>query len=81
VSDKFRVKIAILKKKNKLSSDVVHVGDQLWVPVKAEYKVSSGETLDQIAAKYKCDAEAILKANSLKAAGDLKSGQTIYIPY
>lgn len=81
VSSKFNIKASILKKKNKLKTDKVVVNDKLWVPVIAEHKVAEGETLDAIAKKYKADKDAILKANGLKTATDLKSGKTINIPY
>jgi PPM family protein phosphatase len=81
VSDKFNYKIAYIKKKNNLRSDVVHVGDKLTLPVKAEHKVASGENLDLIAKKYSTDGKSILNTNGLKNATDLKSGSSIYISF
>jgi len=81
ISSKFNVKIAVLKKKNNLKSDVVHVGDDIWVPVKAEHTMVSGETIDAVAKKYQSDKTKILAANGLKTATDLKAGSKVLIPY
>ncbi len=81
VSSKFNIKIAILKKKNSLKTDVVRVGDIIQVPVKAEHTVAAGETIDVLAKKYSSDKDAILAANSVKNAADLKAGMKIYIPF
>jgi serine/threonine protein phosphatase PrpC/LysM repeat protein len=81
ICTKFNVKLAILKKKNKLKSDNVKVGDKLWVPVKAEHVVASGETIDGIAKKYESEKTAILTANGLKSPTDMKVGKTLLVPY
>ncbi len=81
VSEKFGVSKERLMKKNKLTADRVNKGDKLWVPVKAQHKVASGETVSAIASKYKAKTDAILKANGLKSATDLRSGATINIPF
>jgi LysM repeat protein len=81
VAEKFNLSKERLMKKNKLAKDIVQKGDKLWVPVKAQHQVAGGETVGGIATKYKSRTDAILKANGLKSATDLRSGVTIYIPY
>lgn len=45
-----------------------------------QHKVEAGQTLTDIAKAYKTTPAAILKANNLKKASDIKTGQTLFIP-
>ncbi len=42
--------------------------------------LKSGETLQDLAALYNTDMQAILKANGIEDLNELKPGQTIFIP-
>ncbi len=44
------------------------------------HTVKAGQTLSVIAREYKTTADAIVKANSLKSANDIKVGQELFIP-
>lgn len=44
------------------------------------HTVKAGQTLSVIAREYKTTADAIVKANNLKSANDIKVGQELFIP-
>ncbi len=48
-----------------------------WVP----YTVQPGENLFRIALRYGMTAQALQEANCLSSAGEIRSGQTLYVPY
>lgn len=81
ISGRFNISLAILKKKNKLTNDRVNLGDKLWVPVREEHTLASGESIDALAKKYQVEKDRILAANGLKSAADLKAGSKVYIPF
>lgn len=45
-----------------------------------EHTVQPGETLSEIAAVYKVEVSAIVKANKLKSADSIRAGQKLFIP-
>lgn len=62
--------------------DSIKPGDKIFIlPVSGlNHKVKSGETIDNIASKYKADKNKIIAFNNLPANGDLEVGQEITIP-
>jgi membrane-bound lytic murein transglycosylase D len=55
----------------------------LWTPPVPQYtthRVRSGETLSQIAGRYRTSVSAIMRANSLRSANRLRVGQRLRIP-
>ena len=54
-----------------------------WTPPVPQYtthRVRSGETLSQIAGRYRTSVSAIMRANSLRSANRLRVGQRLRIP-
>lgn len=45
-----------------------------------DHKVARGQTLSLIAKEYGTTVQAIMKANNLKDAGNIREGQTLFIP-
>ena len=62
--------------------DEIRPGDQIFIlPVAGfNYKVSSGDTIDSIATRYKADRGRIIAYNGLPANGELIIGEEIVIP-
>ena len=55
----------------------------VWTPPVPQYtthRVRSGETLSQIAGRYRTSVSAIMRANSLRSANRLRIGQRLRIP-
>jgi peptidoglycan lytic transglycosylase D len=54
-----------------------------WTPPRPQYtthRVRSGETLSQIAARYRTSVTAIMRSNSLRNANRLRVGQRLRVP-
>ena len=62
--------------------DSIKPGDQIFIlPVAGlTYTIKSGESLDDIAKKFKADKVNIIAFNNLPANGDITAGESIIIP-
>lgn len=71
ISVKHKVSVADLKKWNKISGDMINVGDVLRVAeaveIAREYVVKKGDTLWDLSVKYKVSVEQLKKWNGLKS--------------
>ena len=56
------------------------IGARLKIPVKAIHKISNGETIESIAAKYGNPASDLIKANQLSDGEQLEVGDELVIP-
>lgn len=90
ISKHYHVSVAQLKKVNRLTSNILRIGQQLLIPpaqkqldhhaLKAQtYKVKSGDSLIIIAHKYGLKAHRLKTYNGLKN-NTIKPGQTLKIP-
>ena len=85
ISRRFNIPIDTIKKINNLSSDILSIGQVLYLKEKEEsndnqiYTIVSGDTLYSIAKKYGVKVEDIIKANNLNST-ILSIGKTLIIP-
>ena len=65
-----------------IDGDVLRVGEQLVVPSDPGiiHLVHAGDTLYEIAQRYKSSVAEIISANSLSADGFIRAGATIFVP-
>ena len=65
-----------------IDGDVLRVGEQLVVPSEPGiiHLVRAGDTLYEIALRYKASVAEIISANSLSADGFIRAGATIFVP-
>ena len=63
-------------------ADVLRVGEQIQVPSAPGiiHLVRAGETLYEIALRYKANVADIISTNSLRADGFIRAGATIFVP-
>lgn len=91
VGKRYGCKVSELRKANKLKSDSLAIGQKLKIPRckgrkrtargrRKVHKVKTGDTLGELASKYKCSIKQLKKANGLKGSG-LQLGQKLAIPY
>lgn len=84
IAARFGVSMAALKSENRLSSNTIRIGQELSLPggdspVESEHRITSGETLSGIAARYSVSLAQLRQANEL--AGDrIMVGQVLKIP-
>ncbi len=84
VAQRFGVGTAELKAANNLRSDVIHIGQELTIPgglqaAAEEHQIKRGETLSEIAARYRISLSSLRQANNLN--GDtILVGQVLKIP-
>lgn len=85
VAQKFKVSVEALKKVNGLTSEYLFVGQKLKIPTTnteqsgSYYYVKTGDTLYDIAQKFKVSVEALKKVNGLKC-DYIYIGQKLKIP-
>ncbi len=87
IANKFGITVKKLKEINKLSSDVLKIGQTLNVSEKGEttpdeyllYKVKKGDTLWDIANEYGTTIDTLLKINNLTSS-NLTINQQLFIP-
>ncbi len=86
IAKKYGTTIDKLKELNKLSTNVLKIGQTLTVPVKENnvdkyitYKVVSGDTLWDIAKKYNTTVDTLMSVNNLKNS-NLQINQQLFIP-
>lgn len=95
IAKRHRLTVAALKKANKLSSDQLKVGQQLWLPGIADsttetpeivvqktqtYEVKSGDNLWDLSRKFKVTTSELARLNKLTEKSALKPGQKILLP-
>lgn len=85
IAERFGVSLAALKSENALSGDVIQVGRTLTIPGSAtpdrvsEHRIARGETLSEIAERYRISLTSLRRANNL--SGDvIRVGQVLKIP-
>ena len=86
IAKKYNVSVDEIKKFNDLSSNMLSIGQQYKIPNELiddfdsiTYVVKSGDTLYEIAKKYRLDVQDILSANNLVST-DLFIGQQLILP-
>ncbi|WP_032802531.1 LysM peptidoglycan-binding domain-containing protein [Vibrio sp. HENC-03] len=85
IASHYKVKIADIRRENKLKSDTLWVGQKLKITVAVKdkpirkHKVARGEYLGKIASKYGVSVSSIRKANNLRS-DELAVGQVLIIP-
>jgi len=84
LAEEYRISVATVLWANNLSSwSLIRPGDKLKIlPVSGlVHKVVKNDTISKIAKKYKSEAEAVIKFNSLKEDGsDIVVGEELLIP-
>ena len=78
IAKKYNVSVDELKKANKLSTNLIKVGQKLIIPSKNEYIVQKGDSLWKIASKYNTSVDSLKKINNLKT-DVLQIGQKLII--
>ena len=84
IAEKFGIDISSILWENNLTlRSVLQPGREITIlPVSGlTHKVSRGETLEQIAKKYKANIDEIVDFNGLADADDLQVGDALMIPY
>jgi LysM repeat protein len=80
IAASYKLSVEHLKIANNLSSDVINVGDTLYIPPQSSiYQVKSGDTLWKIASKFNVSIQSIMDASKLTST-DLMIGQKLIIP-
>ncbi|WP_312117327.1 LysM peptidoglycan-binding domain-containing protein [Brevibacillus reuszeri] len=76
-----QITVEQLKLANNLTSDMILVGQSLYIPPRSQvYTVKSGDVLWKIAAKYGVSIQSIVNINQLPSTDDLLIGQKLLIP-
>ena len=84
IAQRFGVSLPALKSSNGLSSNTIHIGQELTIPggvaaMSSEHTIRRGETLSQIAESYQISLANLRQVNSI--AGDrIMVGQVLKIP-
>lgn len=87
IAERFNVSLASLKASNRLTGNVIQVGQRLVIPsassgvpiVTAEHTIARGETLSGIAERYRVSLERLREANNLQS-DTIRIGQVLVIP-
>ncbi|MEZ5489336.1 MAG: N-acetylmuramoyl-L-alanine amidase [Gammaproteobacteria bacterium] len=85
IAARFGVSLAGLKADNGLRGDVIHVGQTLKIPTSAdayrsaEHRITRGETLSEIAQRYRVSLSRLRQANNL-TSDTIRIGQVLRIP-
>lgn len=78
IAKKYNTTVENLKNVNKLSTNMIKVGQKLVIPNKNEYIVVKGDSLWKIASKYNTSINEIKKLNDLKS-DVIKPGQKLIV--
>jgi len=69
ISQRFGVTIAQIKSANQLTSDIIYVGQRLYIPIGIQapvvYTVRPGDTLYLIARRYNTTVDSLMALNNL----------------
>ena len=85
IAARFGISLAELKAGNGLSGDVIHIGQTLRIPgsasiySSAEHRIARGETLSEIAQRYRISLSSLRRANNL-TSDTIRIGQVLKIP-
>lgn len=83
ISQRFGVTIAQIKSANQLTSDIIYVGQRLYIPIGIQapvvYTVRPGDTLYLIARRYNTTVDSLMALNNLSST-ELRIGQQLTIP-
>ena len=77
---RYNVPYAKIEELNGDAAKNLTIGARLKIPVKAIHKITNGETIESIAAKYGNPASDIIKANQLADGEQLEVGDELVIP-
>jgi N-acetylmuramoyl-L-alanine amidase len=86
IGQRYRVSVAKIRNLNKLKSNAIHIGQVLTITEKRKikteplvfHKVKNGETLSEIALRYKTSSAVLRKRNKLSSS-TIRIGQTLRI--
>ncbi|MCG9553846.1 N-acetylmuramoyl-L-alanine amidase [Vibrio sp. Isolate31] len=86
IASRYKVRVADIKRENRLKSETVRVGQKLRITVEVKdvplrkHKVARGDYLGKIASKYGVSVNSIRQANKLRS-DELAIGQVLIIPH
>ena len=89
IAARFGVKVADIRKQNKIKGNMIKVGQRLRLTIrevqrsglrKTAYRVKRGDTLYTIAQRHRTSVSAIMDENRLQTK-NLKPGQRLVIPH
>ncbi|PTO51356.1 N-acetylmuramoyl-L-alanine amidase [Vibrio splendidus] len=86
IASRYKVRVADIKRENRLKSETVRVGQKLRITVEVKdvplrkHKVARGDYLGKIASKYGVSVNSIRQANKLRS-DSLAVGQVLIIPH
>ena len=84
IADRFGMSSSYIRWNNGIIDDahVLRVGEQIQVPSEPGiiHLVRAGETLYEIALRYKATVAEIISTNGLRADGFIRAGATIFVP-
>ena len=86
IAGRYQVRVADIKRENRLKSETVRVGQKLRITVEVKniplrkHKVARGDYLGKIASKYGVSVNSIRRANKLRS-DSLAVGQVLMIPH
>jgi LysM repeat protein len=86
IGQRYRVSVEKIRNLNKLTSNAINIGQVLTITEKRKvkieslvfHKVKSGETLSEIAMRYKTSSAVLRKRNKLSSSA-IRIGQTLRI--
>ncbi|MEZ8226928.1 N-acetylmuramoyl-L-alanine amidase [Vibrio splendidus] len=86
IASRYKVRVADIKRENRLKSETLRVGQKLRIRVEVKdvplrkHKVARGDYLGKIASKYGVSVNSIRQANKLRS-DSLAVGQVLIIPH
>lgn len=86
IASRYKVRVADIKRENRLKSETLKVGQKLRITVEVKdvplrkHKVARGDYLGKIASKYGVSVNSIRQANKLRS-DSLAVGQVLIIPH
>lgn len=85
IAQRYKLSLAELKAANKLSSNTIHIGQELVIPgfgaaPPEEHTIRRGETLSEIAQRYQVSLGSLRLANNITNDHFIRVGQVLKIP-
>lgn len=87
IANKFQIDYNLIKKYNKLSSNIIGINQELIIPIDPQtykedlnYTVKTGDTLTKIAQNFKIDLKKLMQDNNLQTSM-IKIGEKLLIKY